>query len=129
MFFGGLFLVPISLLFDDYSSVKWTTEIAISLSYLTLIGSVAAYACFFYAVGKLPMTIVTMYAYINPMIATILGWLVLNEKLNAQILLAILITLAGIYLVNLGYQWKSASIKPMGFVRLAFKNARTLLLK
>ncbi len=129
MFFGGLFLIPLSLLFDDYTALKWTSEIAFSLFYLMLIGSVAAYACFFYAVGKLPMTIVSMYAYINPVIATILGWFVLGEKLNARILLAILITLLGIYLVNFGYQWKAASLKPVGFIKLAFKNAKTILWK
>ena len=59
------------------------------------------------AIGKLPMTIVSLYAYINPLIAVILGWVVLNEKLNARILTAIVITLLGIYLVNRGYQLKN----------------------
>jgi drug/metabolite transporter (DMT)-like permease len=129
MLFGGLFLIPLSLLFDDYSAIKWTSGIAFSLFYLILIGSVAAYACYFYAVGKLPMTIVSLYAYINPMIATVLGWLILDEKLNARILIAIMITLAGIYLVNLGYQWKAASIKPIDSIKLAFRTVRTIILK
>ena len=107
MLFGGLFLIPLSLLLDDYSSIKWTTEIAFSLSYLMLIGSVAAYACYFYAIKKLPMTIVSLYAYINPIIAVLLGWVVLDEKLNARILTAIVITLLGIYIVNKGYQIKN----------------------
>src|SRR5258708_3882937 len=115
MLFGGLFLIPLSLLFDDYSTVKWTSEIVFSLFYLMLIGSVAAYACYFYAVKKLPMTLVSLYAYINPIIAVILGWIVLDEKLNARILAAIVITLLGIYLVNRGYQlknqWKAQLLK------------------
>jgi drug/metabolite transporter (DMT)-like permease len=57
------------------------------------------------------MTIVSMYAYINPVVAVLLGWVVLNEKLNAQIIIAILLTVAGIYIVNRGYQlrneWKA----------------------
>jgi drug/metabolite transporter (DMT)-like permease len=107
MLLGGLFLIPLSFLFDDYTTIKWTTEIIFSLSYLMLIGSVAAYACYFYAIGKLPMTIVSLYAYINPVIAVILGWVILNERLNARILTAIVITLLGIYLVNRGYQLKN----------------------
>jgi drug/metabolite transporter (DMT)-like permease len=107
MLFGGIFLIPLSLLFDDYATIKWTTEIVFSLSYLMLIGSVAAYACYFYAIGKLPMTIVSLYAYVNPVIAVILGWVILNEKLNARILIAIVVTLLGIYLVNRGYQLKN----------------------
>ncbi len=129
MFFGGLFLIPLSFLFDDYSTIKWTSEIAFSLFYLMLIGSVAAYACFFYAIGKLPMTIVSMYAYINPMIATILGWLVLDEKLNTRIVMAIVITLLGIYLVNFGYQLKFSSLKPVGFIKHALRNLKTSLTK
>ena len=53
------------------------------------------------------MTIVSLYAYVNPVIAVILGWVILNEKLNARILIAIVITLLGIYLVNRGYQLKN----------------------
>ncbi len=108
MLFGGIFLVPLSLAFDHYATIQWTGEILFSLFYLTLIGSVAAYACYFYAIGKLPITIVSLYAYINPVIAVILGGVILNETLNGKIFSAILITLAGIYLVNRGYQIKNA---------------------
>jgi drug/metabolite transporter (DMT)-like permease len=107
LFFGGLFLIPLSLLFDDYATIQWTTPVIFSLSYLILIGSVAAYACYFYAIGKLPMTLVSLYAYINPVIAVLLGWLILNEKLNIRIAIAIAVTLTGIYLVNRGYQMRT----------------------
>lgn len=55
---------------------------------------------------KLPMTLVSLYAYINPIVAVLLGWLVLNEKLNLRIGLAIVVTIVGIYIVNKGYQLK-----------------------
>jgi drug/metabolite transporter (DMT)-like permease len=106
MFFGGLFLIPLSLIFDDYKMIHWSTGVVGSLVYLILIGSVAAYACYSYAIKKLPMTIVSLYAYINPIVAVILGWLVLGEKFNVRIGVAILITIAGIYIVNKGYQLK-----------------------
>lgn len=106
MFAGGLFLIPMSLLFDDYSKVTWTKEIAFALGYLTLVGSVAAYACYAYAIKKLPMTIVSIYAYVNPVVAVILGWLILGEKLNGRIGFGILLTIAGIYVVNRGHQMK-----------------------
>ncbi|MGC4021663.1 MAG: EamA family transporter [Cyclobacteriaceae bacterium] len=116
MFFGGLFLIPMSLVFDDYSTIQWSNQVLFSLFYLTIVGSVAAYACYFYAVTKLPITIVSLYAYINPVIAVILGWLILGEKLNGGIWAAIGITLLGIYVVNKGYQlknnWKGQLSKP-----------------
>ncbi len=110
MFFGGLWLVPCTLMFDNLTAVSWSTEAFYALVYLVLIGSVVAYACYTYVLRKLPMTIVSLYAYVNPIVAVFLGWIVLDEKLNVQIGIAILITVTGIYIVNRGYQigryWK-----------------------
>lgn len=110
MFFGGIWLIPGALIFDDLNSVAWSAEAFYSLIYLVLIGSVVAYACYSYVLRKLPMTVVSLYAYVNPIVAVILGWIVLSEKLNMQIGIAILITVTGIYIVNRGYQigklWK-----------------------
>jgi len=111
MFFGALWLIPCSFLFDDFSAVSWSAEAAISLAYLIVFGSVIAYACYSYTLQKLPMTILSLYAYVNPVVAVILGWLVLDEKLNLKIAVAIAITVAGIYIVNRGYYlskiWKA----------------------
>lgn len=111
MTFGGLFLLPVSLVFDSYQTIQLTSNVVYSLIYLILVGSVAAYACYSYAIKNLPVTIVTLYAYINPIVAIILGWIVLGETLNLRIGIAILVTLAGIYIVNRGYQlrnlWRS----------------------
>lgn len=111
MLFGGLWLIPCSLVFDDYTQVKWSAEAAISLAYLIVFGSIIAYACYSYTLRKLPMTILSLYAYVNPVVAVVLGWLVLDEKLNMKIAVAIAITVAGIYIVNRGYHlskfWKA----------------------
>lgn len=107
MLFGGLFLIPLSLMLDDYSRITWTNEIVYVLLYMIFIGSVLAYACYSYAIKKLPMTLVSLYAYINPIVAVVLGWLVLDEKLNVRIAMAIMVTVAGIYIVNKGYQLKN----------------------
>lgn len=104
MFFGGIFLIPMSLLFDDYNAITTNGDMIFALAYLILFGSVAAYACYSYAIKKLPMTLVSLYAYINPIVAVVLGALLLNERLNLRIGVGILITLAGIYIVNRGYQ-------------------------
>jgi drug/metabolite transporter (DMT)-like permease len=111
MFFGGFLLFPVSLAADNLDSVSWSPEAAYSLIYLIVFGSIIAYAAYSYSLRKLPMTIVSLYAYVNPIVAVLLGWAVLNEKLNMQIGIAILITIAGIYIVNRGYQlrnlWKA----------------------
>lgn len=104
MFFGGLYLVPVSVAFDDLSAVVWSEKAIYSLLYLIFFGSILAYACYSYAIKKLPMTIVSLYAYINPLVAVLLGAFLLNEKFNLRIGFAMLITIAGIYIVNRGYQ-------------------------
>jgi drug/metabolite transporter (DMT)-like permease len=104
MFFGGVFLFLASFVFDDYSTLNWTSASVWSLIYLIVFGSLIAYACFTYAVKKLPITIVSLYAYINPIVAVLLGTLILGEKFNLRIAVAMLITVAGIYIVNKGFQ-------------------------
>jgi drug/metabolite transporter (DMT)-like permease len=111
MLFGGIFLLPASAAFDDFNTLVWSENAVYALLYLIVFGSILAYACYSYAIKKLPMTIVSLYAYINPLVAVLLGSLLLNEKFNLRIAFAMMITIAGIYIVNRGYQirnlWKA----------------------
>jgi drug/metabolite transporter (DMT)-like permease len=115
MFFGGLWCFPISFAVDDLSAVSWTPEALYSLLYLIVFGSIIAYASYSYALKKLPMTVVSLYAYVNPLVAVILGWLVLDEMLTTKIIAAFILTVGGIYIVNKGYQlrneWKAEFTK------------------
>jgi drug/metabolite transporter (DMT)-like permease len=72
----------------------------LALSYLVVFGSLVAYSAYVFVIGKLPPTQVSMYAYINPIVAVVLGWLLLSEKMNLMMALGTLITLGGVYLVN-----------------------------
>jgi drug/metabolite transporter (DMT)-like permease len=71
-----------------------------ALIYLIVFGSLVAYSAYVFAISKLPPTLVSVYAYINPIIAVGFGWLLLNEKMNVNMIIGTLITLGGIYLVN-----------------------------
>ena len=110
MIFGGIGCFILSLIFDDLGAVQWTTTTLISLSYLVLVGSVSAFAMYVYALTKLPITIASLYSYVNPLVAVLLGWIALDEMLNPQIGIAIMVTVLGIYLVNRGYQLKSQKV-------------------
>jgi len=111
MFFGGIWVIPCVFLFDDLNAIRWSLEAGISMGYLIVFGSIIAYACYSYALRKLPLTILSLYAYVNPVVAVVLGWIVLNRKLNVTIALAICVTIARINIVNRGYchrkQWKT----------------------
>ncbi len=71
-----------------------------SLLYLVFIGSLLSYSAYVFALNNLPPSLVSIYAYINPIVAVILGWLILQEKLNWLMGVSCMVTLLGVYLVN-----------------------------
>ena len=71
-----------------------------ALLYLVVFGSLLAYSAYVIAINKLPPTLVSVYAYINPIVAVTLGWLLLQEKMNMNMISGTIITLGGIYVVN-----------------------------
>jgi drug/metabolite transporter (DMT)-like permease len=72
----------------------------LAILYLVVFGSLLTYSAYVFAISKLPPTLVSLYAYINPVVAVLLGWLLLSEKMNANMLIGTSITLTGVYLVN-----------------------------
>ncbi|MEJ7618064.1 MAG: EamA family transporter [Pyrinomonadaceae bacterium] len=75
--------------------------------YLMFFGSIVAYGSFTYALQKLPLSLVSTYSYINPVIAVLLGWLLLAEPLGWHVLAGTAIILGGVALVKTTPQRKS----------------------
>ncbi|MFV5701482.1 DMT family transporter [Flavobacterium sp. XS2P12] len=71
-----------------------------SIAYLVVFGSVLTFIAFIYALQHLPAQISSVYAYINPIIAVILGAVIFGETLNASIAIGGGVTLFGLYMVN-----------------------------
>ena len=71
-----------------------------AISYLVVFGSVLTFIAFIYALQHLPAQISSIYAYINPIIAVILGALIFSESLNAAIAIGGGVILSGLYMVN-----------------------------
>lgn len=109
MLSGGIALLIMSFFLDDYKELQSiTAESVWALAYLTIFGSVLAYSCFVYALDKLPVGVASLYAYINPFIALILGYMFLDESLTWITALALLTALSGVYYINKGYQRQRA---------------------
>jgi drug/metabolite transporter (DMT)-like permease len=72
----------------------------VAIGYLIIFGSLLAYSAYVFAITKLPPALVSIYAYINPIVAVGLGWLLLQEKLNGNMIIGTIITLGGVWLVN-----------------------------
>jgi len=71
-----------------------------AIGYLTVIGSVLTFIAFIYMLQKLPAEISSIYAYINPIVAILLGAMIFGEPLTAAIAIGGAVTLFGLYLVN-----------------------------
>ena len=72
----------------------------LSIAYLVVFGSVLSFIAFLYALQHLPTEQASLYAYINPMVALFFGWLIFGEIITPYIIIGVLITLLGVYLVN-----------------------------
>ncbi|HSD06703.1 DMT family transporter [Flavobacterium sp.] len=68
--------------------------------YLVLIGSILTFIAFIYALQKLPTELSSLYAYLNPIVAVILGFFIFGEPLTIAIIFGGSITLIGLYLIN-----------------------------
>lgn len=78
----------------DLASVSSSSVWA--LAYLIGPGSLLAYTAYVWLLAHVPVAKVTTYAYVNPVVAVLLGWLVLSEQLTARMLVGAAFTLAGV---------------------------------
>lgn len=107
---AGVFLSVVGLLFGqrmrvaDVSSSSW-----IALGYL-VIASLVAYSSYVWLIGNAPMSLVATYAYINPVVAVFLGWLVVREAITRDVLIGLTIVVGGVVLVVSGER-RTAVIK------------------
>ena len=100
MLFAGVVLLVLGTLAGEWSSLRFTTRTASALVYLTLFGSIIGYSSYIYALKHLPVSTVSLYAYVNPVIAVLLGTIVLNEPLSPRIALAGAVVFVGSWLVK-----------------------------
>ncbi len=75
-----------------------------SIAYLVIFGSLIAFICYLYALQNLPTEQASIYAYINPIVAVLCGWLVFGEKVTIYITIGGLVTLLGVFLVNKAFK-------------------------
>ena len=101
MLIAGILVLTVCAITGKYvNPVTLGQESWLALAYLIVFGSLVAYSAYVFVISKLPPTQVSVYAYINPIVAVVLGWLLLSEKMNVNMIIGTLITLGGVYLVN-----------------------------
>lgn len=104
MFLCGTITAIVGFVKGEASQLPSTMPGWWSMLYLIIVGSIIGYTMFVYAMRELPAQQVSIYAYVNPIVAVFLGWLFLNEEISQRSIMAMFITVFGVYLVNRGMQ-------------------------
>jgi len=100
MLFGGLFLFVAGSARGELGWLAFNNRTAAALAYLIVFGAIAGFTAYAYALKHLPVATVSLYAYVNPVIAVVLGTLILREPFNARMGIAAGIVLVGMALVR-----------------------------
>ena len=102
MLIAGSLQTALGFIIGEYNDFILTQNGFIALGYLIIVGSIFGYASYIYAVKHLPLSLVSTYAYINPVIAILLGWYILDEPLTVTVLIAAILIFSGVILVKKG---------------------------
>ncbi len=97
---AGLANLLVAVALRDFSSVVWTGRGLGAVFYLIVCGSWIGYTAYSWLLGHVPTSKVSTYAYVNPVVAVFLGWLVLHERIDVYILAGSAIVIASVILVT-----------------------------
>lgn len=102
MITSGIMLFMASLLLGETwtSPLAWSSSAQWSMALLIIFGSIVAFTAFNYLLKEVSTEKVSTSAYVNPVIALILGWYILDEQITGQSIIAATILLTGVYFIN-----------------------------
>ena len=100
MLAGGLMMTLLGTVMGEWDRLFFTPRTATALIYLSTLGAVGGFVAYTYALRHLPVSFVSLYAYINPVIAVALGVFFLNEPFTLRMGVAALLVFAGVAVVR-----------------------------
>jgi drug/metabolite transporter (DMT)-like permease len=100
LFVGGLFLLGIGMIieFNKLDVSKFSTSSILSLIYLIIIGT-TGWLGFFWILRNTTATLANTFAYVSPVIAVFLGWIILDENINLRIIVATIVIIIGVIII------------------------------
>jgi drug/metabolite transporter (DMT)-like permease len=98
--FAGVIMLAVAGAFGEWQSLTFSTRTISAEAYLIVFGSLVAYSAYLYALRHMPISTVSLYAYVNPIIAVMLGTLVANEPFTLRVVAAAALVLAGVTIVR-----------------------------
>jgi len=104
--FAGIANLIYAFFNKDFSHVIWTRRGVGAIAYLVVFGSLVGYTAYIWVLDNAPAAMVSTYAYVNPVVAVFLGWLILHERVDAYLLTGSAIVVLSVILVT------TAKVKP-----------------
>jgi len=101
MLAGGLMMIAVATARGEWTYLHFAMRTSAALVYLATVGAIGGFVAYTYALRHLPMSFVSLYAYINPVIAVTLGVAVLGEPFDSRMAVAALLVFAGVLAVRL----------------------------
>jgi drug/metabolite transporter (DMT)-like permease len=99
---AGVFLTIVGLIYGQRIDLTTASTASwVALGYL-VVASLVAYTAYVWLLGNAPMSLVATYAYVNPVVAVFLGWLVVGEPITLDVLIGVTIVVGGVVLVVSG---------------------------
>ena len=83
-----------------HEPVKWSSKSILAVLYLIVFGGIVGYSAYLYAMKHLPVSLVSVYTYVNPLVAIILGSFIYGEKFEPLTAVAMLVIFTGIIIVK-----------------------------
>lgn len=102
MLFGGAIQMAVGTLAGEWPDWHYTLRSTLGMLYLLVVGSFIGYVCYTYALKYLPVSTVSLYAYVNPVIAVMLGALIFKEPFTPRMIVAIVIIFVAMSIVRPG---------------------------
>jgi drug/metabolite transporter (DMT)-like permease len=81
---GGVLLIIASLATGELSDARFTADALLAVGYLVVVGSGVGFTAYVWLLRAAPTSLVATYAYVNPIVAVFLGWLLLDEEITLQ---------------------------------------------
>jgi drug/metabolite transporter (DMT)-like permease len=100
MLAGGAMMAAIGALSGELPHLYFTPRTSIALAYLSTLGAIGGFVAYTYALRHLEISFVSLYAYINPVIAVALGVALLGEPIDLRMAAAAALVLAGVAIVR-----------------------------
>lgn len=99
--FSAIIQLGLALIFSGKAEISsWKAESIFATAYLAIFGSVLGYFCYHYALKKVTASEVSILTYFNTIIAIFLGWLILNENVDTDLIVATALIISGVFITN-----------------------------